>query len=114
MTRLDDETVDFGNGRGGGDAPARPDIRLHIERLVIDEVVLGAAGDARQLGAAVEAELTRLLGEGGLSADLAAGGAVGALPEGTMDAQRSGPGSRSTATSLGDRIANAVFGRIGE
>ncbi len=41
---------------------SRPDIRLHIERLVIDESLLPRGGRAA-LQAAVESELTRLLSE---------------------------------------------------
>ena len=50
-------------------------IRLHIERLVLDGLPLEAAhGPAVQ--AAVEAELRRLLAEGGLAPDLRQGGAL--------------------------------------
>lgn len=42
-----------------------PSVRLHIERLVVDEPLL-AVGHGVTLQAAIETELTRLLAEGGL------------------------------------------------
>jgi hypothetical protein len=58
-------------------------VRLHIERLVVDGVSLGPGG-GRRLQAAVEMELTRLLTEGGLGTAVSSAAmpslSVGAIP----------------------------------
>lgn len=86
----------------------RPDINIHIERLVLDGVYLEPNGRAL-LEASVRDELTRLLAEGGLSPDLASGGAVPSLHGGSIQiAGAGGPGG------LGQQIARAVYGGIGQ
>jgi hypothetical protein len=80
-------------------------VTLHIERLVLDGLDV-RPGDRPRLQAAVEAELARLLGEGGIAPGLAEGGAVPALRGGTV--QAGGGGSQ-----LGTQIAQAVYGGIG-
>ena len=81
-------------------------IVLHIERLVIDEALLGS--ERREaLRAAIEHELTRWLMQP-LAVDTLRGiGAVNALPSVTL------PAKRSSYDRLGQRIAAAVQRGLG-
>ena len=82
-------------------------IRIHIERLVLDGISIPP--DQRQpLQAAVEGELARLLGEGGLAYGLDSGGALFSVRAGAM--QLTGD---TNPTTLGQQIAQAVYGGIG-
>lgn len=83
-------------------------LRLHIERLVLDGVNVPFASRGA-LQAAVETELARLAGTGAISPELAGGIAVPALraPAITVD-QTSAP------APLGHAIAGAVWGAVGE
>jgi hypothetical protein len=83
-------------------------VTLHIEKLILDGLDV-RPGDRQHLQAAVEAELTRLLGEGGIAAGLAEGGAVPAVRGGSI--QTGGGGG---AAGLGSQIAQAVYGGIGK
>jgi hypothetical protein len=80
-------------------------IELHIERLIVEGIPL-SGGTPRLLQAAVESELTRLLGEGGLASHLA-----GALP------RLAGPAIQLSGsngpTELGRQIADSVYRAIG-
>jgi hypothetical protein len=78
-------------------------IRLHIERLVLDGVPLGLDG-RRALQAAVEAELTQLLTDGGLSAGLLSGGAV---PQ--LQAEAIQLASDENPARLGTQVAQVVY-----
>jgi len=81
-------------------------IHLHIERLVLDGLPLEAAqGPAVQ--AAVEAELTRLLADRGLTPGLRFGGAV-AMARGSDIRIADG----DTPARLGEKIAGAVHGGV--
>ncbi|MGB9176690.1 MAG: hypothetical protein WCB46_08150 [Methanoregula sp.] len=81
-------------------------IRVHIDRLVLDGVpVQRHEGPAVQRS--LEKELARLLAEGGLSADLASGGAYPDIPAADMNI------SGSSAREIGKGIARAVYGGIG-
>ncbi len=82
-------------------------ISLHIDRLILDGVAIAPA-DRAALLAAVEAELTRLLSEGGLSDEVLAGGAVPFLRGAamTLTADRN-------AASLGAQLAQAVYQSVG-
>ncbi len=82
-------------------------VTLHIERLILDGLDV-RPGDRPRLQAAVEAELSRLLGEGGIAPGLAEGGAVPALRGGNVQA---GGGD---SVRLGTQIAQAVYGGIGK
>ncbi len=53
-------------------------VELHIERLVLDGIDI-PPGRGEQLRAAVSAELTRLLRDGGLSSPILRGGTVDRL-----------------------------------
>jgi hypothetical protein len=80
-------------------------IRVHIERLILEGLPSGPL-DTAQLGAAVQAELGRLLGEAGLHPGLAAGGTFRSI-EGaplTAPAGRAGP--------LGVQIAGAIHAAL--
>lgn len=83
-------------------------INLHIERLVLDGIPLDP-GRRPLLQAAVEAELTRLLENGGLNDALQTGGAFyNVRAAGIQLADDTSP------TRLGEQIAGAVFGGIGK
>jgi hypothetical protein len=82
-------------------------VNLHIERLVLEGIdVEPAQGPILQ--AALEAELGRLIAEGGVGA-LATGGAVPSVK--AEGFQMSGDGNPS---QLGRQIAGAVYGGIGK
>ena len=81
-------------------------VKLHIERLVLDGV--DGNGQPQLLQAAIEAELARLLAAGGLATALIAGGVMPriALPAiELVHGEAAGP--------VGARIAGAVYGGIG-
>ena len=80
-------------------------IDLHIDRLVLDGIDLDHA-QRPHLQAAVEAELGRLLAEGGLGA-LAGGGVVHSLKAGGFEISSDG-----NPAQLGRQIAGAVYGGI--
>jgi hypothetical protein len=82
-------------------------VRLHIDRLVLDGLSLGAA-DRPHLQASVEAELTRLIAAGGIASSFASGAAVPAVraPQMTF-----APGAKPA--QLGSAIAGAVYGGVG-
>jgi hypothetical protein len=82
-------------------------VSLHIDRLVLEGIELDAA-QRPVLQAAVEAELGRLLAQGGLGS-LAAGGAVPSVRAGGFE--MSGEGN---SAQLGKQIAGAVYGGIGK
>jgi hypothetical protein len=82
-------------------------INLHIDRLVLEGIDLDHA-QRPILQAALEAELGRLIGEGGVGA-LAAGGAVPSVKADGF--QMSG---ESNPAQLGRQIAGAVYGGIGK
>lgn len=92
----------------------RPSIHVRIERLVLtsgDGLDLERR-DGGAIQAAVEAELGRLLGEGGLRPDLASGGAVPSVRGGALETpSRADAGAGPSA--LGTGIARAVYGGIG-
>ena len=78
-------------------------IKVHIERLVLE----GLPVERRQgplVQAAVQAELSRLLAQGGLGPELAAGGAVPSVP---AESIRLGGGSPA---QMGRQIARSVYG----
>lgn len=81
-------------------------IELHIERLVLDEALLGdERGEA--VRAAIEYELTRRLVQPWAVDALRGIGAVNALPAVTL------PAGRSSRDRLGQRIAAAVQRMLG-
>ena len=82
-------------------------IHLHIDRLILDGVSLPHA-QRPLLQAAVEAELGRLLAEGGLGSEWRSGGAVPRIS--TPAIQLSPEGN---PTQWGHQIAHAVYRGIG-
>lgn len=82
-------------------------VSLHIERLILDGLTLSAR-ERVVLGTAVTAELTRLINEGGLPANLPASGAVPYLPAGAVQLSHD-----HNPTLLGQQIAQAVYGGNG-
>ena len=91
-----------------------PDVRVHIERLVLDGLPVGPGG-AGLVQAALEAELARLITDGGLAGGLSAGGAVPELPPAEMPpAPQAGSAQAGSAPAgLGAGVARAVYARIG-
>ena len=85
----------------------QPSIQLHIERLVLDGLSVGHA-QGPIIGAAVETELARLLATGGLDSSLQSSGAWPSAPVSAVQLAASKP------TQLGQQIAQAVYGGIGE
>lgn len=81
-------------------------INLHIERLVLDGVDI-APGQRHLLQASVETELTRLLTDRGLAANLAQSVALPRLSTNGMRLMGNNP------TQLGQQIAQSVYGGIG-
>jgi hypothetical protein len=82
-------------------------IHLHIDRLILDGLPVTSA-HAPIVKAAVEAELARLLTDGGLSHELHAGVAVPRVSAGPFR-----PSSDISAPQLGELIARSVYGGIG-
>ena len=87
--------------------PEQPmNIQVHIERLILDGLPMAHAGRPL-LQAAVQAELARLLAEGGISPALQGGGARPWLPAGRIERADASP------AGLGGQIAQAVYEGIG-
>ena len=82
-------------------------IRLHIDRLILDGVSLSAR-ERPHLQAAVEMELGRLLAEGGIAIGLENGVALDAVRGGAVQLPREVSGK-----GLGKQVAQAVYGGIG-
>jgi hypothetical protein len=82
------------------------DVRLHIERLVVDGTVMQSGG-AAALGGAVGAELTRLLA-GDLPPMLRTGAAVPVLR-----ANAAPVGKDGRQVPLGSQVAQAVYRSLG-
>lgn len=82
----------------------KPDIELHIEELVLHGV---SRSDARRVGAAVEAELGRMLTEHGLPSGLGHGGEIGAIDAGQVSLA-----GAARPESTGAAVARAVYGGL--
>jgi hypothetical protein len=83
-------------------------IRLHIERLVVDGFGLQRA-DGRAVKSAVQAELGRLLTGNGLRHELQQSGAVPRVRADTLQV-----GAKPSPRQLGTQIARSVYGAIGK
>jgi hypothetical protein len=81
-------------------------VNLHIERLILDGIDVGPA-QRPVLREALEAELGRLLAEGGIGEGLAGGGAV---PSVRVKGFQMGEGY--DAAQLGRQVAQSVYGGI--
>ncbi len=82
-------------------------VNIHIERLVLDGVSISPS-QRPLVKAAVEAELGRLLVDGGLATSLLAGGAVPRVLGGRIELN-----PENNPNQLGQQIAQAVYGGIG-
>jgi len=82
-------------------------IRVHIEQLILDGLPI-ARSQEPLVQAAVEAELSRLMAEGGLAPELASGGAVPSVRADGINSVGGSPGQ------IGRQIARAVYGGIGK
>jgi hypothetical protein len=82
-------------------------IRLHIERVILNDVPISSA-QSPILGKAVEAELVRLLTEGGLNPDLQSGGALANIPANSIHVP-----SNAGPSHWGQQIAQSVYDGIG-
>ena len=83
-------------------------IRLHIERLVLDGLPVSGAQGA-QVKAAVEAELGRLLSERSVNGEIAAGAALPRVDAAPMHVTRD-----ATPAQIGNGIARSMFSGIGK
>lgn len=83
-------------------------INLHIDRLILDGLNI-PHNQRHLLRASVEAELGRLVMEGGVSPRLTNGGAV---PQ--VNAKGIQPGASNNPVQLGQQIARSVYGGIGK
>ncbi len=81
-------------------------IELHIERLILDGLPIEQR-HSKEVKAAVEAGLTRLLTENGLSTEGIVGGAVPLLRAEAIQLT-----NEVGATQLGAQIAQSVYGGI--
>ena len=85
------------------------DYHVTIDRLVLEGIDLPSSAGPR-LAAGVSAELGRLLAEGGLAGDVAAGGARRALRGGVVELSAGAADPAALAT----QIAGAMYGGLGE
>ena len=83
-------------------------VRIHIERLILDGAALTNL-QAEGLQSALETELSRLVMEGNLSREIATGGAVREMSVAARTARDS-----RTPAGIGRQIALAMYGGIGE
>lgn len=81
-----------------------PSLDLHIERLNLHGF---SALDRHRIGAAMQAELTRLLAEQGIPPALAQGGVMKQLDGGTFEMAAGMP-----PRIVGVRIARAIYGGL--
>ena len=83
-------------------------IKLYIERLILDGIS-PSPGERPFLQSAIEAELTRLLANGGLDDALQSGGALYHVRAAGIQLAHDG-----SPAQLGEQIARAVYGGIGK
>jgi len=82
-------------------------IQLHVEQLVLDGLSL-TASQGPLVQAALEAEMSRLLAEGGLAPGLLSGGTLPGLPAASIELA-----PQSDPATIGRQIAQSVHGGIG-
>jgi hypothetical protein len=82
-------------------------VRLHIERLILDDLPLRASQRGLVQGA-VERELARLIEVNGVGSDTMTGGARASVPQAVMHMTEG-----MTPMQLGQQIAQAVYQGIG-
>jgi hypothetical protein len=81
-------------------------IDIHIERLILEGLPLGA-GQGAVVQAAVEVELARLLVQSGITPSLQADGAVPSMRATAIQFT-----AQSTPAQMGERIAHSVYAGI--
>jgi hypothetical protein len=82
-------------------------IKLHIDRLILEGLPFSQS-EGELVQVAFEAELSRLISEGGLSSELQRGGNIWSVPAGVVQiAEGGGP------RAAGKRIAGAVYSGLG-
>jgi hypothetical protein len=82
-------------------------VSLHIERLVLDGLPIERA-QGPTVKAAVEAELSRLIADGGISSEMMAGGAVPSVSTDSIQTARG-----ASPANIGRQIARSVYGGLG-
>jgi hypothetical protein len=87
---------------------ARPNIHLYIDRLILDGLPVDRT-QAAHLQSAVEAELTRLLVENGLSENFEMGGLVPSILANPIQLT-----AGRNSTQMGTQIAQSVYSGVGE
>lgn len=90
------------NDTSEGGRLAQPNVRVHIERIVLEGIDV-APHQQLQLQAAIESELVRLLAKYGIGMQLRTGGAVAKLAGASIQLTGEGP------TQFGMQIAQAVY-----
>ncbi|MBD2773378.1 hypothetical protein [Iningainema tapete] len=83
-------------------------INIHIEKLILHDLPIPHS-QRPLLQAAVEAELARLVTNDGLATSLLAGGAVPKILASNIQLTQD-----SNSTLLGQQIAQAVYGGLGQ
>jgi hypothetical protein len=83
-------------------------IHVHIERLILDGLPIGA-GQGALVQAAVEAELAGLLVEGGIAPVLQSGGALPSVRAAAMQLT-----AQSSPAQMGQQIAQSVYAGMGK
>ena len=83
-------------------------INVYIERLILDGINMGP-GQGAMVKAAVQAELSRLLAEGGVESGLKSGGVFPNMPARPIQVSEDIHPNR-----LGQQIARTVHGSIGQ
>lgn len=82
-------------------------INLHIERLVLEGLPVESR-HADAIREAIQAELMRLLGEGGLSVGLQTGGVFPRLPAQAVQLE-----AANSPPRIGQQVAQSVYAGIG-
>jgi hypothetical protein len=81
-------------------------IKLHIERLILQGLPVNTH-EGRHIGAAVQAELTRLLSASGIAMEFQSGGAFESVPA------RPARLGKSSPRLIGQGIARSIHGSLG-
>ena len=104
LSRAAGRSAQRSGGRGRQRGPS--EIVLRLESLALEGF---PAHDRWRIAAAIEAELTRLVAEGGLPPSLVGAGAVG-----TIEADGFAPGPADRPEVIGAKVAGAVYAGLGQ
>lgn len=83
-------------------------INLHIERLVLDGILVSHA-DQPRLQTAIETELVRLISDSGVNSEFQLNTTLPSIRAGDIQ-----PAMNSNPNELGQQIAGALYGGIGK